>query len=208
MGLKSAPICARLATALLISQIVLCVPSLTAQTRPPAIEAHPIGVPVATIVEFGDQYLGGDELYDAKITVLQVVRGEKAWDLVKEASASNQPPKPGFECLLARVRFEFSARTSPSHYSYAINGSQFTATAADSKEYEASSLAAQPNPELNGTLKPGDSLEGWVAFLVPRNDDRPLMVFREDVGTVSHRGGGTWFQLYARPGAGSHAKPS
>jgi hypothetical protein len=45
-------------------------------------------------------------------------------------------------------------------------------------------------------LKPGDRLDGWLAFLVPKNLSNPLMVFREDVGEVSHRGGGTWFELY------------
>jgi hypothetical protein len=196
----------RFAAALLICQMSLCTPGLIGQTHAPATEAHPVGVPVTTIIEFGDQYLGGDELYDAKITVLQVVRGEKAWNLVKEASASNQPPKPGDEYLLARVRFEFAARTSPSHYNYSIDGSQFVATATDGQEYDSPSLSEQPKPSLSGTIKPGEFLEGWVALRVRRRDDRPLMVFREDVGSVIHRGGGTWFQLYGRSAADSPAK--
>jgi Domain of unknown function (DUF4352) len=163
-----------------------------------AIDAHPVGQSVTAIIEFGDEYLGS-ELYDAKITVFQVIRGEKAWDIVKRASASNRAPKPGFEYLLARVHFGFSARTSPAHYSYKLNEIQFTATGANGREFDAPTLAVPPQPGLSGTLKPGDSLEGWLVFLVPQNVSEPVMVFHEDVGIVSHTGGGTWFRLYERP---------
>jgi hypothetical protein len=171
-----------------------------------ATEAHPVGAPVTAIIEFGDQYLGS-ELYDAKVTVLQVVRGGKAWEIVQQASASNLPPKPGFEYLLARVRVEFSARTSPAHDSYNLNEAQFAAMAPDSQEFDAPTLAVSPKPSLRGTLKPGDSLEGWLVFLVPQQVSQPVMVFREDVGVVSHTGGGTFFQLYARPVSSGPAKP-
>ena len=188
--------------------LIAALPSaVSAQTHATPIEAHPVGATVNTIIEFGDQYLGGDELYDAKITVLEVVRGEKAWEAVRQASASNRLPKAGFEYLLTRVRFEFSARTSPSHYNYDLHAAQFSAASADGREFGAPALVAAPKPELDGTLKPGDGVEGWIAFLVPRNAARPLMVFREDVGTVSHRGGGTWFQLYPHPATTGKVKP-
>jgi hypothetical protein len=171
-----------------------------------AMEAHPVGVSVTTIIEFGDQYLGS-ELYNAKITVFQVVRGEKAWNIVRQASASNLPCKPGFEYLLARVRFEFSARTRPARYSYNLNEAQFTAMAPDRQEFDPPTLAASPTPRLAGTLKPGDSIEGWLVFLVPQTVSQPVMVFREDVGIVTHTGGGTFFQLYAPTVSGGQPKP-
>jgi len=171
-----------------------------------AAEAHPVGAPVTAIIEFGDQYLGS-ELYDAKMTVIQVVRGGKAWEIIQRASASNLPPKPGFVYLLARVRVEFSARTSPAHDSYNLDETQFTAMAPDSQEFGAPTLAASPRPRLKGTLKPGDSLEGWLVFLIPRQVSHPVMAFREDVGIVSHSGGGTFFQLYTRPISNGQAKP-
>ena len=107
--------------------VALLAPSpLAAQESSPA-HAQPVGVSFTTIIVFGNQYDGGDELYDAHITVLEIVRGPKAWDIIKRDSASNPPPKPGFEYLLARVRFEFSARTSPHHYNYTLRQNQFTA---------------------------------------------------------------------------------
>ena len=161
-----------------------------------ADQAQPLGRTLSTIIIFGDQYDGGDELYDAKITVVQVVRGEKAWEMLKAISTSNPPPKAGFEYLLARVRFEFSARTSPSHYNYTIDETQFTAMKADGTAYAAASIAEEPMPDLQGTLKPGDSLEGWITFVVPRADRQPLMLFRANVGSVIHEGGGSLFKLY------------
>lgn len=159
-------------------------------------QAQPLGRTLSTIIIFGDQYDGGDELYDAKITVVQVVRGEKAWEMLKAISTSNPPPKAGFEYLLARVRFEFSARTSPSHYNYTIDETQFTAMSADGAAYAAASIAEEPMPDLQGTLKPGDLLEGWITLIVPRADRRPLMLFRANVGSVIHEGSGSLFKLY------------
>ena len=104
---------------MLVSMIALAFASaltgtLHAQARESRLAksyAQAVGVPLSTIVIFGDQYNGGDELYDVRITVKDVVRGEKAWELVKSASGSNRSAGSGLEYVLARVRFEFSAWT-------------------------------------------------------------------------------------------------
>jgi len=198
MGVGSARVVGRLAALALLFQSGAAALWRTAQPQTAPIDAHPLRIQVTTIVEFGEQYLGS-ELYNAKITVLEVVRGEKARGIVRLASASNPAPKQGFEYVLARVRFEFSARTSLANHSYGLDPNQFTATGPDGREFSTPSLAIMPAPSLKGTLKSGDSLEGWLAFLVPQNTSKPLMVFHEDVGDVSHVGGGTWFELYERP---------
>jgi hypothetical protein len=181
----------------------------TSKSRSAKSYAQAVGVPLSTIIIFGDQYNGGDELYDVRITVKQVVRGEKAWQAVKGASASNQSAGAGYDYVLARVRFEFSARNMPEHYSYALDQAQFTAMSGDNKPYDPAVLAKQLEPTLHATLRSGDSAEGWVAFLVPRGDHTPLMVFREDVGNLSHEGNGSIFKLYyENPSASGKAKPS
>jgi hypothetical protein len=168
--------------------------------------AQPVGIPLATIITFGNQYEGGDELYDAKIPVVEVVRGSKAWYALKQASASNQPPRRGFEYLLARIRFEYSARTKPGERVYSLNPNQFTAITDEGANYPAPTLAAELKPELDGTLQSGDSIEGWVAFEVPRGDRSPLMMFQADTGSVFNQGGGSFFRLYRRAAAGSAAQ--
>ena len=194
---------ARKLALVLVAAMMSLVARFTAATSL-ADSAQPVGGTLSTIIIFGDQYDGGDELYDAKITVVQVVRGEKAWEMLRAISTSNPPAKAGLEYMLARVRFEFSARTSPSHYNYTIDETQFTAMRADGTAYAPASIVEQPMPDLHGTLKPGTSLEGWITFAVPKIDRRPLMLFRADVGSVIHEGSGSLFKLYADPQAGAH----
>jgi hypothetical protein len=165
-------------------------------SRPASSYAQPVGTPLNTIIVFGDQYNGGDELYDVKITVAEVVRGEKAWQMVRSAAEANMRPSQGMEYLLARVKFEFAARVRPEHYSYALDPSQFSAMSAATAPYAAAALAAPVKPELRATLHTGNSAEGWVAFLVSRGDHTPLMTFREDVGSVIHQGDASFFKLY------------
>jgi uncharacterized protein DUF4352 len=185
-----------IAVVALIALAALGTPHLAAQAISAATHAKPAGIPFNTIIIFGDQYNGGDELYNARITVAEIVRGEKAWQLVRKASTSNKPASAGFEYLLVRVRFEFSARTGPAHYSYTLEPVQFAAMSSDNKPYETAVLAEPLKPALHATLRSGDSAEGWVAFLVRRGDHTPLMLFHEDVGSVIHEGSGSIFKLY------------
>lgn len=145
---------------------------------------------------FGDPYNGGDELYDVRITVREVVRGEKAWQAVKAAGNSNRPAARNMEYLLARVKFEFAARVRPEHYRYALSPSQFSAISPTGSSYAPASLAALVMPELHAMLRSGDAAEGWLAFLVPQGDHTPLMIFRPDVGSVIHQGDAHIFKLY------------
>ena len=179
--------------ACLVITMAVCDETARAQGNSPH-NPQPVGVPLTAIVECGAGYTS-HELYDTKITVLEIVRGEKAWERVKEASLSNEPPKGGFEYILARIRFEYFARGFPGECSHELRPEQFTAVSANGKEYKALSVVP-PKPELSGRLHSGDSLEGWVAFLVAQEDSKTLMTFTADVGGAILHGGGVWFQLY------------
>lgn len=166
------------------------------QSRAASSYATAVGTPLRTIIIFGDQYDGGDELYDVKITVVNVVRGEKASQMIRAAGNSNPTPGPAQEYLLARVIFKFAARAEPHHYNYTLDPSQFSAMSAGTRLYPAPALPLSMKPELRGVLQSGGSVEGWVAFIVPRSDHTPLMMFREDVGSVIHQGDASFFKLY------------
>jgi hypothetical protein len=201
-----------LARVIVSSLVVILASPLTAQTRASrsaSSYAQSIGTPLSTIIVFGDQYNGGDELYDVKITVTEVVRGEKAWQMVKAAGPANMPPSTGVEYLLARVEFEFAARVRLEHDSYRLDPAQFSAMSAATAPYATANLATPVKPELRATVHSGDSAQGWVAFLVPRGDHTPLMMFREDVGSVIHQGDASFFKLYnENPAASAKTKPS
>jgi len=178
----------RLALACILATGIALVAGITeAQDRIP-VDPTPLRVPLVTAVQIGDGYGNLDQPLDVRITVLEVLRGEKAWILIKHAGESNQPPKTGFEYLLARIRFEYLAKSG----NYTASMDSFSATSADGREYDTPSIKP-PRPAFGGRLYPEDSLEGWVAFLVARDDIKPLMTF----GQTGIQGPGRiWFQLY------------
>ena len=166
---------------------VLVAGTTEAQDRIPA-DPTPLRVPLVTAVQIGDGYGNLDRPSDVRITVLEVLRGEKAWVLIKDAGEFNRPPETGFEYLLAYIRFEYLAKTG----NYTASMDSFSATSADGREYDTPSIKP-PRPAFGGRLYPEDSLEGWVAFLVARDDIKPLMTF----GQTGIQGPGRiWFQLY------------
>lgn len=163
------------------------------QGRSPSNPA-PVGIPLVTMIECGKGYTS-NELYDMTITLMEVVRGQKAWDLIKRASGSNKAPKSGFEYILARIRVKYLARGLPGDCNHELRPEQFTALSPDGKEYEVPSVAV-PNSALSGSLHSGESLEGWVAFSVAQDDRKPLMTFTADPTGAAQHGGNVWFQLY------------
>lgn len=172
-----------------------------------AAHAQPLGKPLSTIVEFGEQYETGDAPYEMKVTVVKVLRGVPAEELVESASAQNPAPQKGYEYVAARVRIGLSARVSPATDTYALDSSQFSSISANGEAYPAPKLVAQPEPSLHASMRSGDSVEGWVVLLTPRADRTPLMLFAPNLGTTSHSGDSYVFRLYATP-LGSGAKSS
>jgi hypothetical protein len=45
-------------------------------------------------------------------------------------------------------------------------------------------------------VKPGESIEGWLAFAVKQKDSKPVMVFDPDTGGATGRGKTVFFKLY------------
>ncbi len=173
---------------------VLTVSAAPAQTpgSSPANPA-PAGTLLAGIIECGQGYTS-HELYDMKITLVEVVRGEEAWKRIARASSSNKPASAGFDYILARVRFEYHARGTPGLCVHQLLPGQFTAYSADGDEYKAVSVVP-PAPEMRKDLKSGETFEGWLALMVAREDMAPLMSYSADKGGAIAHGGGKWFVL-------------
>ncbi len=157
---------------------------------------HPIGTPVLTIITFGDAYANAMEIYDAKITLVEVLRGEKAWDRIRKESASNRQPPAGFEYVLARIRFEYMERGKPGDKPYWLSEDQFIAFSSGGDTQYSAATAFIQSPKLGRTMRSGDVSEGWIILLVPQADRYPFLVFRADVHLLSHTGLGPAFRLY------------
>jgi hypothetical protein len=174
---------------------MLVCPSIVAATQgdSPSSPA-PAGIPFLAMIECGEGYTS-QELYDMKIILVEVLRGERAWDLLKGASPANKPPKTGFDYILVRVKLELSARSPGRGCSHELRPEQFSAFSADGKEYEAPSVVI-PKPDLSGSLRSGEFFEGWKVFLVPQGDSKPLMAYDPASGGGMSRGKIVWFQLF------------
>ena len=175
--------------------LATALPMVSAQTQgaSPSSPA-PAGATVAGIIECGEGYTS-HELYDMKITLLEVIRGEEAWKRIREASSSNKPAASGTEYLLARIRFEYSARGTPGTCIYPLAPKEFTAYSAKGEDYETVSVVP-PKPKLRKDLKSGEAAEGWLVFAVPKEDKAPLMLYSAaDSGGAVEHGGGKWFLL-------------
>ena len=144
-----------------------------------------IGTTVPTIVELSDMYVS-PETYDLKLTVEEVVRGEKSADIIKKLGGSKVQTQPEAECVLARVRFEYTARGAPGDKSWELSGAQFSAFSEDNKPYGSPSLVTAQSG-LKPSIRPGTTLECWLAFIVAQSDRKPVMTFNP---------GGAWFRLY------------
>ena len=176
--------------------------SIAAASRQPAFAQdntpkNPAAVasPVRSMIELGSVYTN---IYDITITVLETVRGKEATDRLKAADPSLKAPAEGFDYILARIKFDFKGRYVSDNLSFdlgdeplqwvALSGSDFI-------EYDRVSVTV-PKPALVGRVKPGSSMEGWVAFAVKQSDSNPIMVFDPDTGGATGRGKTVFFKLY------------
>jgi hypothetical protein len=146
------------------------------------------GDTITGILECGEGYTS-HELFDMKI-----IRGEDAWQRLKEANNTNKPAPSGSEYLLARVKFEYFARGVPGLCAHPLVPEQFTAYSAKGEDYKAASIAP-PKPEMRKKIKSGESIEGWLAFEVAKEDAAPLMSFSADAGGAVQHGEPKWFRL-------------
>lgn len=163
------------------------------------LSAVPVGVSIKTTIERGDAY-SAPEIYDVAITLLEVVRGEDAWEHIKAQGVPGETPKAGFEYILARIRFGYSRRgRGLEDEIYKLTEGQFVAVSADGQmEYIMPSVLQQLQPQLVDTLfHSGESREGWILLQVPEDEDKPLLVYkREHVEGVYGIWRHVWFQLY------------
>ncbi|MBN1848418.1 MAG: hypothetical protein JW932_07520 [Deltaproteobacteria bacterium] len=149
----------------------------------------PVGMPVKTTIHVfgtGASEYGIEEPYDVKITVLKILRGTQAWEMIQDAEVSNKPPSKGFDYILALVGFEYDAKSMPGNKPFIIKQDDFKAYSMDNRTYQSPFVSLPAPPLIGKVLRPGDSHEGWVAFSVAQEDEEPLMFFR----------GGIWFKLF------------
>jgi len=153
------------------------------------------GLPVRSMIELGSVYTN---IYDITITVLETVRGREAMDRLKAANPDVKEPAAGSDYVLARVKFELKGRYVSDTIPLDIGKDPLqwvSLSGTDLTENDRVSVTV-PKPALEGRVKPGESIEGWLAFSVKQSDSKPVMVFDPDTGGATGRGKTVFFKLY------------
>lgn len=129
------------------------------------------------------------EDFSASVVVKEVIRGQKALDMIKEANQFNDDPSQGYEYILAKIGI--SIQSSKDGKSVDVYSGDFKSFSTNNAEYSAFVSVVEPEPELSGAIYAGGSSEGWVAFQVKKDDISPKFVY----GANYDGTGGIWFSL-------------
>lgn len=134
-----------------------------------------------TVKSFSDDY-GGN------VSVTQVIRGERAWQMMHEANPFNSEPKAGYEYLLAKATVSIS-RNAEVDATVDLSRVSFTLVSTTGTAYDMS-MGVAPEPDISASIYQGSSHEGWIVFQVKQNDESPVIAFERNYDGT----GGAWFK--------------
>ena len=137
-----------------------------------------LGTPVTCTFTFR-----GD--YSAQITIKEVIRGTRAWEMIYDTNYFNDPPLEGYEYVLVKIKFKLISAPTPDTI-YSLYCWLFDAVSSDGQVYVYFTTVL-PKPEFDIDIRQNLYSEGWAAYQVYETDDKPLLVFED---------GGVWFKLY------------
>lgn len=132
------------------------------------------------------EYLNND--HTITMRVIETVRGEAAWNMIKGANTFNEKPEEGYEYVLAKIAV--TAQYIENDGAYELNSYKFDAFSSNNEEMPYCSVV-EPEPNFTGKIYAGGNAEGWVSFLVRKDDLNPKIAYGLDYNGM----GGIWFAL-------------
>ncbi|WP_167957137.1 DUF4352 domain-containing protein [Anaerosporobacter faecicola] len=124
------------------------------------------------------------DTYQAEITLLEVIRGNEAYQMAMGANSYNSEPAEGKEYLFAKFRIR--ALSSQEDAVIDINSASFTVVSENGKTYDAFTSVSGLKPTLQ-EMYAGGTQEGYAYFEVDEDDQYPNLVFLE------RNNNGIWF---------------
>ena len=107
------------------------------------------------------------------VSVLDSVRGDAAWSMVKSVNQFNDLPEAGMEYVAIRVRVRYIKSEDETSR---IDSGWFKLIG-DSNVMHASPSVVDPEPALDATLFPGGEIEGWIVMQAKVDESDLLLVF-------------------------------
>lgn len=154
------------------------VPTNTAQNQPGS-RSNPFsfGEP-GTFVKDGDK--------EFTVAVVEVLRGQDAYDRVMRANSFNDDPPEGFEYVLVKLSVNYIQGPSPDdmlEISYNIWGNDYEMGCVSNNQIVTEvPWVSGLEPEIDFRLFPGAQAEGYLALYCESGDENPLLYFGVDDG--------------------------
>lgn len=143
--------------------------------------------PIGTTQTHYDELL--NDIAVTNVTLKEIIRGDKAWELIKKANSFNSAAEEGYEYIVANIEVKLANYTEGK--SYSLTSYNFDLMSSEGKIYDRKMIVA-PTPKLDADLYKGASNTGYIVFKVAKTDKEPKIVFgRKYDGT-----GGIWFKAY------------
>lgn len=112
-----------------------------------------------------------------EIQVLEMIRGDEAWQALKAANMFNEVAPEGMEYILIKLHVKSTYADSDEH---TIGGCDFEVTGDLLTKYSCGmALIVEPDPQLDATLYTGGEAEGWAGFLVGKGESNLILIFDE-----------------------------
>lgn len=108
-----------------------------------------------------------------EISVLDVIRGADAWNMIQAANEFNEAPQTGFEYVLAKVHARYIGTEDRAEM---LDGTYFQSTGSAGILHDHPAVVA-PAPELTASLYPGGEYEGWVVLQATQGETGMTLVF-------------------------------
>jgi hypothetical protein len=108
-----------------------------------------------------------------EVTVLEVFRGDSAWQLVEEANRYNEPPDEGMEYVAVRLLVRNISIADEARH---LARYDFNATGSSNVLHDVPSLVG-PEPNLEVSLYPGGEFEGWMILQATTEESGLVAVF-------------------------------
>lgn len=128
--------------------------------------------------------------YSARLTLLEVLRGGAAYDKIKQSYPYNLINiQQDREFMVVRFKYELTD-TSAAGVSRIVNRDSFKIYRDGKFDAEDNRYIIGATPDFYGRVTRGGSVDGWIAFTVPKDASWPLIVY----GNVDAGSGGIWFK--------------
>jgi hypothetical protein len=116
-----------------------------------------------------------------EVTVKEIVRGDQAWNMIKQADEATDPPPEGMEYTAVKVHVRFLDKPDQA---MRIDNFYFTSSDSSGVLYDFTSVTLPP-PALEVLLFPGGEYEGWVVVQSNKDAKGLVLVFESLLDTTS-----------------------